>query len=65
MKTVKIENLQMDFVFGTDVKVARILEQSRLTGQRIRIFYGDVETGRDWLDEYDVNCHVATLNNYI
>lgn len=52
--TIKIENLQMDFDFGTDVKVARILEQSRLTGQRIRIFYGDTETGRDWLEEYDV-----------
>lgn len=38
----------------TPDEVVRILEQSRLHGTRIRIHYGDVETGRDWMDENDV-----------
>jgi hypothetical protein len=33
--------------------VIQWLETSRQRGQRIRIFYGDVETGRDWMEEYD------------
>jgi hypothetical protein len=33
--------------------VVKWLETSRQNGQRIRIFYGDVETGRDWMEEYD------------
>jgi hypothetical protein len=36
----------------TPQQVINWLETSRERGQRIRIFYGDTKTGRDWLEEY-------------
>ncbi|WP_425953117.1 hypothetical protein [Ralstonia pseudosolanacearum] len=42
------------FNMETPMRVREILENARLRKFRIRIFYGDVETGRDWLSEYDV-----------
>lgn len=38
----------------TDPKVAAIIEDARIRGNRIRLFYGDTETGRDWMEEHDV-----------
>lgn len=38
---------------GTPAPVREILERYRKSGQRIRLYYGDPETGRDWLEEYD------------
>jgi hypothetical protein len=38
----------------TPAEVVRVLEQARLAHTRIRIHLGDVQTGRDWLDEWDV-----------
>lgn len=38
----------------TDPKVAAIIEDARIHGRRIRLFYGDTETGRDWMEEHDV-----------
>lgn len=37
----------------TPAKVAYILERARDEGHRLRLFYGDAETGRDWLEECD------------
>lgn len=34
--------------------VRTTLERARLQRSRLRIFYGDTGTGRDWLNEYDV-----------
>lgn len=31
------------------------LENARLSKKRIRLHYGDIATGRDWLDEWDVS----------
>ena len=42
------------FHLNTPVEVRRILERYRKSGNPIRIFYGDTETGRDWLEENDV-----------
>jgi hypothetical protein len=42
------------FSFDTPKKVRRILEEYRLSNDKIRIFYGDNETGRDWMKENDV-----------
>lgn len=42
------------FHLNTPVEVRRILERYRKSGSPIRIFYGDTETGRDWLEENDV-----------
>lgn len=38
----------------TPAKVRRILEQYRKGGGELRVFYGDPETGRSWMDENDV-----------
>ena len=38
----------------TPEAVIRVLENARQTGTRLRIWYGDRETGRDWLEEWDV-----------
>lgn len=40
---------------ATPDSVVNLLEQSLKShgGQRIRVFYGDKDTGKDWLDEYD------------
>ncbi len=42
------------FDYDTPGKVRNILEQYRKEGGRLRIFYGDRETGVDWLEENDV-----------
>lgn len=38
----------------TPQAVRSILERYRKSGERLRIFLGDPETGRDWLEENDV-----------
>jgi len=48
------------FKFGTwfnpktPKKVQRILDEYRRSGEMLRVFYGDAETGRDWMEEYDM-----------
>ena len=37
----------------TPIRVIEQLERARLGGDRIRVFYGDQETGRCWMDEND------------
>ena len=39
---------------ATPLEVREILDRSRRVGNRLRLFFGDTETGRDWLSEYDV-----------
>lgn len=43
----------------TPIEVRRILERYRKSGKPLRLFYGDKETGRDWLEESDVVGTVA------
>ena len=50
--TYKVVN-ETSYHSDTDDKVIQILEDSRINRKRIRIFYGDVETGRDWMEVYD------------
>lgn len=38
----------------TPDKVMRILERLRYAGYRVRLYYGDTETGRDWGETNDV-----------
>lgn len=38
---------------NTSDAVIRVLENAMRTNKRIRIFYGDTETGRDWMEIYD------------
>ena len=42
------------FNVNTPDRVIEILENARRNDQRIRVFYGDSTTGRDWLEEHDV-----------
>ena len=42
------------FHLSTPIEVRRILERYRITGNPIRIFYGNRDTGQDWLEENDV-----------
>jgi len=37
----------------TPSRVIEVLEQSLNSNQRVRLFYGDAKTGRDWLEEND------------
>ena len=39
---------------STSDAVVDALEQTRASHRRIRIYYGDATTGRDWLEEHDV-----------
>lgn len=41
-------------------QVKRILENARASKARVRIFYGDAETGRDWLEERDTLGRVSS-----
>ena len=41
-------------------QVKRILENARASKARIRVFYGDPETGRDWLQEWDTLGRVSS-----
>lgn len=38
----------------TPDEVIRVLENARQSGKRVRVFYGDTATGRDWMEENDV-----------
>lgn len=42
------------FTEDTPAKVRWEIERYRKSGEAIRVFYGDVVTGRSWMDEYDV-----------
>lgn len=42
------------FDYDTSTKVRNILEQYRKEGGRLRLFYGDRNTGRDWMEENDL-----------
>ena len=39
---------------NTPDAVIRVLENAMRANKRIRIFYGDTETGRDWMEIYDI-----------
>ena len=44
---------------GTPAAVAEALERARATGERVRFWLGDPETGEDWGDENDVTGKVG------
>lgn len=55
----------MPIVNGTTYKdatpkaVIDALERARASGERVRLFYGDTETGRSWNEENDVSGHIG------
>ena len=44
---------------STDPKLLTELERARVHGLRIRLFYGDSKTGRDWGEEFDVTGQIG------
>lgn len=49
----EIQDNKTWFDARTPKKVQSVLEETRKSGDRLRIFLGDPETGRDWLEEFD------------
>lgn len=47
------------FDSSTPAKARKALESLRLSGNKARVFIGDTETGRDWLEEFDTIGRVA------
>lgn len=43
----------------TPQAVINVLEQARNSHQRVRLHYGDKDTGRDWHDEHDVEGYIG------
>ena len=43
----------------TPTAIVDVLERVRNSGQRIRLHYGDTETGRDWGDVHDVTGRIG------
>lgn len=41
------------------IEVQEVLERARLNHMRIRVHYGDMNTGRDWMDQYNVTGRVG------
>jgi hypothetical protein len=52
--------IQMALDNRTNGLVAAALYSAYQTGRRVRIWYGDIETGRSWNEELDVTGRVAT-----
>jgi len=54
-----MENIKYKVVNGTSYhentseEIIKVLEDARKHNKRVRIFYGDTETGRDWMEIYD------------
>jgi hypothetical protein len=43
----------------TSDEVIKVLERARMNNVRIRLYLGDAETGRCWLEEWDVEGYVG------
>jgi hypothetical protein len=44
---------------NTALDLAELLERARFTRSRVRVFYGDTATGRDWREEYDTTGYIG------
>jgi len=64
-KTYKVSESNMWFNIGTPDKVVEELEKAYVNHSKILYRYGDVVTGRDWMDEYDlcgiVGCSTGSI----
>lgn len=43
----------------TNNRIVEVLELARINHKRIKVYYGDVETGRDWCEENDTVGYVG------
>lgn len=58
----KISSMGMAYNVETDDRVIETIDNAKRAGKRIRIFYGDPETGRDYTEEYDVIGKIGRSN---
>ena len=57
MKDYKVVD-GVSFYEGTNESVTNILLDAMKHKDRIRVFFGDAESGSDWLDDY---CTIGTI----
>jgi hypothetical protein len=43
----------------TPTEIVNVLESVRQSGELVRVFYGDRETGKDWMEEHDVKGRIS------
>ena len=58
------QNLPIAYHTGTTKKVIDTLEYCRKNNIRVRLHYGDIETGRDWNEENDVTGYISMSKGY-
>lgn len=63
-KEYKVVN-GMSFDIRTNDKVIAVLDNALRNRTRIRVHYGDIETGKDWNDVYDVTGYVGRSSGSI
>jgi len=61
----KVTELGTWFSIDTPDRVIDVLEDARVRLVPVRVFYGDRQTGRDWMEEYDVCGRVSRSNGGI
>ena len=49
----------------TTNEIINILEYARLNRVRLRLYYGDIQTGRDWNEIYDVTGYLGRTSGFI
>ena len=54
-----MSNYPTNYSEGTPERVKDILENELHSNNRIRLFYGDPVTGKDWEDEYDMMGYIG------
>lgn len=54
-----IEKDGTSYAWDTAPDVVEIIERARRNGQRLRMFYGDRETGKAWAEENDVTGYIG------
>jgi hypothetical protein len=61
----KLDDNATWFDARTPAEVQQILEDARNSGDIMRVFVGDVQTGRDWLDEYDTIGRIGRSSDWM
>lgn len=59
VQKMAVESSGVSYNVTTPRAVVNALEAARRNRDRVRLFYGDAKTGRNWMDEYDVTGRVS------
>ena len=57
-------DLPIAYHLETPEYLISVLEAARKSRQRIKIHFGDTETGRDWQEEYDTKGYIGLSRGY-